>query len=54
LARSHTELSFKEIGNSFGKKDHTTVIHAFKRIGKMKAEEKEIGEDLKRIEDLLD
>ncbi len=53
LARSHTELSFKEIGDSFGKKDHSTVIHAFRRIGKLRGDEKEIEEDLRRIEDLL-
>jgi chromosomal replication initiator protein len=53
LARNHTKLSLKEIGDSFGKKDHSTVIYAVKRIGKLKAEETEIGDDLKKIENLL-
>lgn len=53
LVRSHTGLSFKEIGDSFGKKDHSTVIYAVKRIGKLKAKEKDIGDDLKKIENLL-
>jgi chromosomal replication initiation ATPase DnaA len=32
LAREHTGLSYKDIGRSFGNKDHSTVIYAIKRI----------------------
>ena len=32
LARNFTELSSKEIGNCFGGKDHTTVLHACNKI----------------------
>lgn len=32
LARKHTSSSFPEIGAKFGGKDHSTVIHAVKRI----------------------
>lgn len=39
LCRILTNESFPKIGNSFGKRDHTTVMHAFKKI------EKEIKED---------
>lgn len=53
LARSHTPLSFKEIGESFGKKDHSTVIHAIKKIEGLKGKEKKIGDDLKMLEHLL-
>ena len=53
LARIHTPLSFKEIGESFGKKDHSTVIYAIKRIERLKAGEKRIGDDLNRLEHLL-
>ena len=53
LVRIHTALSFKEIGESFGKKDHSTVIYAIKRIERLKAKEKKIGDDLNRLEHLL-
>ena len=32
LARKLTNLSFPEIGNAFGGKDHTTVLHSCKKI----------------------
>jgi len=35
LTRKHTDLSFPEIGRSFGNKDHTTVILACRRIGRL-------------------
>jgi len=53
MARVHTGLSFKDIGRSFGNKDHSTVIYAVKRIERLKEEEKKIGKDIKIIESLL-
>ena len=35
LSRTHTEASLQQIGYAFKKKDHTTVIHACKKIGEM-------------------
>ncbi len=35
LARMLTNMSLTEIGSSFGKRDHTTVIHACDKIGEM-------------------
>jgi len=32
LARELTSLSLPEIGRSFGGKDHTTVLHSYKKI----------------------
>jgi chromosomal replication initiator protein len=32
LARKHTGLSLPEIGRRFGGRDHTTVIHAVKKV----------------------
>jgi len=39
LCRILTNISFPKIGDNFGKRDHTTVMHAFKKI------EKEIKEN---------
>jgi chromosomal replication initiator protein len=33
LTRKHTKMSFPEIGVKFGGKDHTTIMHACKKIG---------------------
>lgn len=32
LAREHTGLSYKEIGSYFGDRDHTTVLHGYRKI----------------------
>ena len=34
LSREMTELSYPEIGDQFGGRDHTTVLHAYKKIQK--------------------
>jgi chromosomal replication initiator protein len=53
LARKLTNLSFKEIGNSFNHKDHSTVIHALRKVEKQKDENKDVQKDLSKIESLL-
>ena len=53
LIRKYTHLSFKEIGYSFSHKDHSTVIHALRKIEKEKDEKKEVQKDLIKIESLL-
>lgn len=42
LARKHTNLSFPEIGRLMGDKDHTTVLLAHRRIGKLLEEDAEV------------
>ena len=32
LCRTTANMSFPQIGKDFGKKDHTTVIHGYKRV----------------------
>ncbi len=53
LARKYTDLSFKEIGSSFGHKDHSTVIHAIRRIEEQRDQGRPTTDDLSRIENLI-
>ena len=53
LCRKYTDLSYKNIGDSFGHKDHSTVIYATRRIEKYKSQRKDIRDDLKNIENLI-
>jgi len=53
LARKHTALSLKQIGDAFGHKDHSTVVYAIRRIEKYKDKEKSILDDLTKIENRL-
>ena len=46
LAKTLTTKSLNEIGSKFGKKDHTTVMHACKQIEKLKEGDLELQEDL--------
>lgn len=45
LAKELTEHSLPEIGDSFGGRDHTTVLHACKRINGLIGEDNRIKED---------
>lgn len=46
LAKELTHLSFPEIGDAFGGRDHTTVMHACKKIEELKSTEPGITRDL--------
>ncbi len=45
LAKELTNHSLPEIGDAFGGRDHTTVLHACKRIKDLRESERRIGED---------
>ena len=53
LARKHTHLSLNEIGSHFSHKDHSTISYAVKRIEKSREKNRNIVEDMKKIEKLL-
>tara|TARA_Y100000994_G_scaffold243683_1_gene242385 strand:- start:535 stop:1149 length:615 start_codon:yes stop_codon:yes gene_type:complete len=53
IAKDLTNHSLPEIGESFGGRDHTTVIHACRKIRTLSAEDREVKEDLKHIYRLL-
>jgi len=46
LCREVTSHSFPEIGDAFGGRDHTTVIHAVKTIDSLRLKESELNHDL--------
>ncbi len=45
LAKELTERSYPEIGDAFGGKDHTTVLHACKRIKELRETDMRVRED---------
>ena len=45
LAKELTNHSLPEIGDAFGGRDHTTVLHACKRVKGLRESERRIGED---------
>ena len=45
LAKELTTLSLPEIGDAFGGRDHTTVMHAVKRIKELRESEPRLQED---------
>ena len=49
LAKELTNNSYPDIGNSFGGKDHTTVMHAVKKIVELRTVDNDIKEDYKNL-----
>ena len=45
LAKELTNYSLPEIGDAFGGRDHTTVLHACRRVKELREFERRIGED---------
>jgi chromosomal replication initiator protein len=49
LAKELTNHSLPEIGDAFGGRDHTTVLHACKKIGELRQGKTELDEDYKNL-----
>ncbi len=54
LAKKLTPRSLPEIGRRFGGRDHTTVMHAVKRIEDLRAADSELNNDVVHLTRLLD
>lgn len=54
LCREYTDESLPQIGKFFGGKDHSTVIHAHKKVEKYKEVNTKLYNDLKDIERILE
>lgn len=53
LAKEFTNHSLPEIGDAFGGRDHTTVIHACRKIGELRRCEDKVNEDYVNLERIL-
>lgn len=53
LSRELTDFSLPKIGEEFGGRDHTTVIHAHEKISKMLQSDSQFEKQLKEINELL-
>lgn len=49
LAKELTNHSLPEIGEAFGGRDHTTVLHACRKIKELEEEDADIREDMKNL-----
>ena len=49
LSRELTDLSLPKIGEAFGGRDHTTVMHALKKIQKMMGEQREVYNEIQQL-----
>jgi chromosomal replication initiator protein len=49
LAKELTNYSLPEIGESFGGRDHTTVLHACRKVKELEATDREVERDLKNL-----
>ena len=53
LAKELTNHSLPEIGSAFGDRDHTTVLHACRKIIELRKEDNRIEEDYKNLVNIL-
>ncbi|MFT3972323.1 MAG: chromosomal replication initiator protein DnaA [Amaricoccus sp.] len=54
LAKTLTSKSLPEIGRRFGGRDHTTVIHAVRKIEELRATDGQIAEDVELLRRMLE
>jgi chromosomal replication initiator protein len=53
LARDLTQISLPDIGDAFGNRDHTTVLHACRTIASLREKNHEINRDYHVLEQVL-
>ncbi len=54
LCKSLTPRSLPEIGRGFGGRDHTTVIHAVKKIEELRTTDSQLNEDIELLRRMLE
>jgi chromosomal replication initiator protein len=53
IAKELTQKSLPEIGELFGGRDHTTVLHAVRRIGELRLLDSQLNHELHVLEQTL-
>lgn len=53
LAKELTSLSLPDIGDAFGGRDHTTVLHACRKIIELKTKDQNVGRDFNTLLQIL-
>ena len=53
LAKNLTASSYPEIGRQFGGRDHTTIMHAVRKIEDLMAEDSQLADDVQLLRSLL-
>jgi chromosomal replication initiator protein len=53
VMRELTELSYPNIAREFGGRDHTTVIHAVEKIGALMSKDRQIYEQVTRLQQII-
>jgi chromosomal replication initiator protein len=53
LSKQHTSRSLPEIGRKFGGRDHTTVMHAVRKVDDLRRTDSTLDEDIHRLSRLL-
>jgi chromosomal replication initiator protein len=53
LSRELTDYSLPKIGEEFGGRDHTTVIHAHEKISKLLQSDAHLQRQMKELHELL-
>ena len=49
LCREQTHKSFPQIGRAFGRRDHTTVLYAHRKLTKALPKDPELAADIARV-----
>ena len=49
LTKDLTNLSLPAIGDAFGGRDHTTVMHGIKAVAKLRGEDPELAQDYEKL-----
>jgi chromosomal replication initiator protein len=53
LAKELTQLSLPDIGDAFGGRDHTTVLHACRKIAELREQDNVLQRDLSMLQQML-